>query len=183
MSSVVNAFTPQAVFSIEEENILTFRAGYICRKVRRSICEQCKQTLTGALNVDDPTHTFIAKKQYVDLKGEGLVVPSTHLMSVCTIIEKSFRGIVENVFHMNCIKARIVSAIKNNLSERLTCTNSFISCLVTANGKASVSQHPLRNQPVAIRAGCSQLRLVLKNVIPICRLLVNTIISSKVTAL
>ena len=32
VSSIVNVFTPQAVLSIKEENILTFMAGYICRK-------------------------------------------------------------------------------------------------------------------------------------------------------
>ena len=55
VSSVVNAFIPQAVLSIKE-NILTFIAGYMY-----------KQTLTGILNVDDPAPSFIAKKQYADL--------------------------------------------------------------------------------------------------------------------
>ena len=57
------------------------------------------------------------------MEDEGHVVVTTELMSVCTVVKKPFRGIVEKVLHMDCIKARIVSPIKSDLSERLTCTN------------------------------------------------------------
>ncbi len=79
--------------------------------------------------------------------------------------------------HVNCL----LHASKTIILCFKTRTQTFISCTVTANRKASVSQHPLR--PVAKRAEYSLLRLVLKNAIPISRLFVNTIISDTVNAL
>jgi len=101
------------------------------------------------------------------LKGEGLVVPSTQLMSVCTIVEKSFRGIVEKVFHMDCIKARIVSAIKNDLSERLTCTNCCTLDLVVHLNVNIRLHHVLREsnrELISCKGKTSRKYLKLKHV-------------------
>ena len=48
--SMLKLFTPQMGIAIEEENILVYISGYICRKVSRSACDQCKVILMPIIN-------------------------------------------------------------------------------------------------------------------------------------
>ena len=48
--SMLKLFTPQIGITIEEENILVYSSGYICRKVSLSACDQCKVIVVPILN-------------------------------------------------------------------------------------------------------------------------------------
>ena len=48
--SMLKLFTPQMGIAIEEENILVYISVYICRKVSRSACDQCKVILMPKIN-------------------------------------------------------------------------------------------------------------------------------------
>ena len=66
LKSLMTSFRADSVMSLEEENVLTYIAGYICRKLKSKICEQCYKDLTSTLDVGNLSHTFISKKQYED---------------------------------------------------------------------------------------------------------------------
>ena len=40
--SMLKSFMPEMCISIEKENILVYISGYICHKVSRSVCDECK---------------------------------------------------------------------------------------------------------------------------------------------
>ena len=48
--SMLKSFTPQMNITIEEGNILVCISGYICYKVLRSTCDQCKTILMPIIN-------------------------------------------------------------------------------------------------------------------------------------
>ena len=48
--SKLKLFTPQMGITIEEENILVYISGYICRKVWRFACDQCEVILIPIIN-------------------------------------------------------------------------------------------------------------------------------------
>ena len=48
--SMLKSFTPQMCISIEEENIFVYISGYICRKVSRSVSDECKIILMPIIN-------------------------------------------------------------------------------------------------------------------------------------
>ena len=48
--SILKSFMPQIGIAIEEENILVYISGYMCRKVSRSACDQCKEILMPIIN-------------------------------------------------------------------------------------------------------------------------------------
>ena len=121
VSSLMSVFMPQSVLSIEEENILVYIAGYICRKIQSKVCQDCKSMLTGTVNALDQSQVFLASKQYADLKGDGLTVPSGELMDVCTSLENEFRVVIEQALYMDSVKLRIVSAISKKVSGKLNC--------------------------------------------------------------
>ena len=49
-NSMLESFTSQMGITIEEENILVYISGYICRKVSWSACDQCKVILMPIIN-------------------------------------------------------------------------------------------------------------------------------------
>ena len=48
--SMLKSFTPHMGITIEEGNILVYISGYICYKVSRSACDQCKVILILIIN-------------------------------------------------------------------------------------------------------------------------------------
>ena len=52
--SMLKSFTPHMGITIEDENILVYisvtNSGYLCRKVSRSACDQCKVILMPIIN-------------------------------------------------------------------------------------------------------------------------------------
>ena len=48
--SIMKLLTPQMCIAIEEENIPVYISRYICRKVSRSACDQCKEILMPIIN-------------------------------------------------------------------------------------------------------------------------------------
>ena len=48
--SMLKSFTPHMVITIEEGNILVYISGYICYKMSRSACDQCKVILIPIIN-------------------------------------------------------------------------------------------------------------------------------------
>jgi len=80
-------FSPQALLTVEEDNIIIYIEGYISHKITKMVCSKCAAGLVGLLNKVNSSHVFIAAKQYQDLPTGGLVVPSLDLMEVCILIE------------------------------------------------------------------------------------------------
>ena len=64
--SMLKSFTPQMGITIEEENILVYISGYLCRKVSRSAGTVI---LMPIINL----HTFLSKKQYLNIQGVWLL--------------------------------------------------------------------------------------------------------------
>ena len=48
--SILKSFTPQMGITTDEENIIVYISEYICRKVSRSACDQCKVILMPIIN-------------------------------------------------------------------------------------------------------------------------------------
>ena len=48
--SMLKSFTPHMGITIDEGNILVYISGYICYKVVRSACDQCKVILMPIIN-------------------------------------------------------------------------------------------------------------------------------------
>ena len=116
-SSMVKSFTPQMCISVEEENILVYIGGYIYRKVSKSLCDECKQTLIGNFDINNKLHTFLSKKQYSNVQGGGLIVPSKKLLDVIGSIEILFRNIIEQILHLSHIRTQIITFSEEKLTE------------------------------------------------------------------
>ena len=50
---VINHCKKYYYISVEAENILVYIGGYICPKVSRSVCDECKQALIGNFDINN----------------------------------------------------------------------------------------------------------------------------------
>ena len=71
-----------------EISVLFYVAGDIARKVCEKVCEECQALLTGSLSGAEH-ELFLKNKQYSELKGQGLIVPSEELFTVIKHLEES----------------------------------------------------------------------------------------------
>ena len=117
-----------------EENITAYIAGYICRKLKGRICENCSIAIKGKFNASNPIHTFISQKNYDDIKGAGLIYPSDEMYEIVKQLEIEYRAIIQNVYHMNRVHYRIVNMLEKKLGQRGKCTvqKCDVQCIIIA---------------------------------------------------
>lgn len=108
---------PTEELCLQENNTLTYMAGYVARKVRGKVCGECREVLIGRLE-GIPKETLLTKKQLPDLQG-GLIVPSAELVSVVeqieTVLKKS-----EQLLHMDRVRTRYLQRM-NKEEDVLVC--------------------------------------------------------------
>ena len=113
---------PSEQLNTVEKNVLTYISGYIVRKIRKKVCEQCCRILTGSLqgNVNE---TFLKEKQFSGLSGGGLVIPSDILVSTVEHLETVFKQSAEQLLYMNRCRARMISRMLKDSehNDSLTC--------------------------------------------------------------
>ena len=114
--SLMAVFTPEQVLSLEEDNIITYIAGYIARKVSPKVCSQCEQMLCGKLNSANESHMLLKSKDYGDTKKGGLVVPSDSLVSICSKAENAYRENCEQILYQNNVRSRLISTITKTMT-------------------------------------------------------------------
>jgi len=106
--------------STQERNVLTYIAGYVIRKVKGKVCNQCYTQIAGTLEESNEDQTFIAHKQYSYLKTGGLTVPREEFKDVLCQIETKFREVAPAAIHQDKVRIRILSAIS-----KLPCVTSL----------------------------------------------------------
>ena len=121
--SLMAVFTIEQTMSVEEENILTYIAGYVSRKVSLKVCDECRESLHGTYNALDQAHCFLHEKQYDGTKKGGLVVPSKDLFQVCTEAETIYRKNCEQMLHMSGVRMRLVNVINKGLGPYFMCNS------------------------------------------------------------
>ena len=89
-----------------QENVLSYIAGFIARKMQNKVCEACSDLLVGSKRGID-SEMLITHKQFENIEGEGLIYPSEPLTRLITAAEKSYRDNIEKVLHANKIKMRL----------------------------------------------------------------------------
>lgn len=101
-------FSPSDM-STQEQNVLAYICGYICRKLNCCVCSMCKQWVHGVNSKEncDPSVDFILLKRYADAK-HGLIVPSSTLISIIIDLEIAYRNVVEKCIHCNDVKLTLV---------------------------------------------------------------------------
>lgn len=113
---------PTEELCLQEENTLTYMAGYVARKVRGKVCGECREVLIGRLE-GIPKETLLTKKQLPDLQGKGLIVPSAKLVSVVeqleTVLKKS-----EQLLHMDRVRTRYLERM-NKEGDVLVCPSGI----------------------------------------------------------
>jgi hypothetical protein len=115
---------------MQEENILTYIAGYISRKMKGRVCDSCLESLVGELD-GNQKEVFLTTKQYPDLRGDGLIIPSAQLVSVVEQLETVFKR-SEQLLHMNNVRARLLQRMEKDSS-----------CLVCPEEKCRLGQSVL----------------------------------------
>ena len=143
IKSLMAVFTLLPSVSEEEDNILAYIAGYICRKLSPKVCTDCQTKLSGTINRLDPSHHFLREKQYDGTKKGGLAVPSTALTAVCTEAESLYRKHCEQVLHLGGIRSRLVSAISKGLSQDhdIACSNKCATLKLIINLFINIRLH------------------------------------------
>ena len=88
--SMLKAFTPQRGITNEKKNILVYISGYICRKVSRSACDQCKVILMPIINC-----IHFCQEAIFEYSGCGAFVPRQNLIQLIGSNEQIFGNIPE----------------------------------------------------------------------------------------
>ena len=102
-----------------EQNILAYIAGYIIRKVRRSICDVCVVNITTNEKLEH--NSLIDIKRYTEAK-DGLISPSTQLLHALCSIEQEYRRVIDNTIYNNHVKASLLTHLESNAKlESITC--------------------------------------------------------------
>lgn len=108
-----------------ESNVVAYIGGYIVRKLRGKVCENCMPKLIhdpAEQGVDDSHLVFIQMKKYAGAK-DGLISPSKSLIDVLTAVEKQYRQTIDSVMYSEKVKATLVSKILKEVSlENLQCS-------------------------------------------------------------
>lgn len=95
-------------FSIEEDNIVVYIAGYLARKAANKYpCTGCKQQLLSILSGTGEKFTFFNRKQYSHLTEGGLSTPSEALINFATELETIFRVTIPGVIHSDKVRGKL----------------------------------------------------------------------------
>ena len=109
------------VFSLQEDNVITYIAGYIVRKLQSKVCVSCVNVLRDEIDSDNPSHDFLTKKLYKDAVV-GLTVPSKVLVEVLTGVEMKYRQIIDTVMVGTNVMANLVTSVCNEVDlSSITC--------------------------------------------------------------
>ena len=94
--------------SKQEKNTIAYICGYIIRKVRNLICGACqiKLIISGDSKENDCLD-FIKLKKHSGAK-DGLISPSSVLISVVSRLEIEYRKIIDDLVYSDHVKARLV---------------------------------------------------------------------------
>ena len=90
----------------QENNILAYIAGYICRRMQGNTCVECFRRITGEIDESNPDHQLLINKRYSS-SITGLIAPSPLLMHVICSLENQYREIVPMAVHQDRIRAKI----------------------------------------------------------------------------
>ena len=158
VQSLLSVCTPPescAGLSLEESNILVYISGFICRKTRKKICQNCQSGLLSRIDVTNPAHLFLASKNCAEAK-EGLLVPSTSFGHTIELMETQYREVLESVIHMDRVRHRIVTALEKNLGTKcdvLACTQCGCRALVLNLFATVRLHHSLKEQTQLLASG------------------------------
>ena len=116
----VSRMPPQ--FNLAEENIITYLAGYLSRKMLQKFsCDLCRNVLTDK-NADGTEYTFLMNKQYHWLQTGGLAVPSQELVLYVSDMETLFREQVPATLYSVGIRVKFAGkAIKLTSFDGILC--------------------------------------------------------------
>ena len=108
--------------SFSESNVLAYIAGYIIRRLRGKMCNDCTSKLIcSSESESDGKLEFIKLKKYAGAK-DGLILPSKAVLDVLEKVEKEYRGVIDNVMYCEKVKTSLVSTILKNVNfETLYC--------------------------------------------------------------
>lgn len=96
-----------------EVNIMAYIGGYILRKLRGKVCQDCYSLLlctSDSDSINDESLSFINMKKYVAAK-DGLILPSKTFVDVLSSVEKEFRSNVDEAMYSEHVKTSLVSNI------------------------------------------------------------------------
>ena len=122
--SLMQVFMQPSMPTAEEDNILVYICGYLCRKLSKVMCRHCVSLLCGTLDPSiNESHTFLSNKQFSDCpSGKGLITPSTELVEMCTAIELEFRNCIIEMLHVDKIRSRLFNRLaKKVTTDRFEC--------------------------------------------------------------
>ena len=110
--------------SLEEENVLTYIAGYVAKKLSSKVCQECTSQLKGKIEGTE-NEVFISNKRYEGTKGEGLIFPSKELVQIVERLELAYKQNVEQMLHMEKLGSRILTLLSKTMAPySVTCPNN-----------------------------------------------------------
>ena len=87
----------------------------------KKVCEECQTLLKGSLS-EAKHELFLKKKQYSELKGQGLIVPSEELFTVIKHLEESYLKRIEMYVHLTNVRANLLRGMEKDLGQsKLRC--------------------------------------------------------------
>ena len=156
------------VMTWEEENILTYIAGYLAQKAsKRHKCQECNELLVAPADSTGKSgkYTFLHLKQYEHLQKGGLCVASEMLADKVEVMEVEFRSAIKtDIIEGNKIRGTLYERMKCKVGSVAHCpdTDSYIIQLfITVR-----LHHYLREQNRAFqlpKQKCSRKLLKLKH--------------------
>ena len=99
-----------------EVSVLFYEAGYIARKVCEQVCEECQALLTDSLSGAEH-ELFLKKKQYSELKGQGLIVQSEELFIVIKHLEEFYLKRIKMYVHLTNVRANLLRGMEKDLGQ------------------------------------------------------------------
>jgi hypothetical protein len=101
-----------------EDNVLMYIAGYIAKKLELKVCSPCRELLTGSYS-GKATELFIAHKQFKDLTGKGLQVPTSELFNAVQSLQTEYVACVGKILPGDNVKARLVKSLSKSFDQNL----------------------------------------------------------------
>lgn len=98
----------------QETNVLVYIAGYILKKLKHSMCNDCCLKLSGSLDASNKNHDFLLKKNYAEAK-QGLTAPSQCLVSVLQLVELEYRKSIETCLTSEKVMSSLVDCVQKNV--------------------------------------------------------------------
>ncbi len=117
-------------FSMEEDNIAVYLAGYLAKKAKDKFnCPDCLALWCATQDEKDTLcieHTFFDHKQYKDhacVNDGGLTAPSKLLLQATTDMEKTFRCVFPIIVHNPDLFANLMLSFQKRVkTESLVCS-------------------------------------------------------------